>query len=290
MDQTQNDTTPNSRPQTQVAWAAEPGLLPAVDADGKPLPSAPSLSVFFPFYNDGGTAASMVLTALETCARLTPDYEVIAINDASPDYTADVLNDLATRYPHLRVVQHEQNRGYGGALRSGFAAATKELVFYTDGDAQYDPRELVALWARMNPRVDWVQGYKIARHDPLFRIILGKVYHYGVKLLFGLRVRDTDCDFRLIRKSALDRITLESTSGTICVELVKKLQDSGARVAEVPVHHYHRVHGTSQFFNFPRLWRTATQLLALWWKLVVQGESRRTVRGRASRSNSRRTK
>ncbi|MDQ2807321.1 MAG: glycosyltransferase family 2 protein [Chloroflexota bacterium] len=290
MDQTPNETTQPSRPQTEVAWAAEPGLLPAVDAAGKPLKSAPSLSVFFPFYNDGGTAASMVLTALETCARLTPDYEVIAVNDASPDYTAEVLNDLATRYPHLRVVQHAQNRGYGGALRSGFAAATKDLVFYTDGDAQYDPREMVALWARMNPRVDWVQGYKIARHDPLFRIIIGKVYHYGVKLLFGLRVRDTDCDFRMIRKSALERITLESTSGTICVELVKKLQDSGARVAEVPVHHYHRVHGTSQFFNFPRLWRTATQLLALWWKLVVQGESRRTVKGRAAQPPVRRAK
>lgn len=290
MDQTHNATAQPNRRQTQVAWAEEPGLLPAVDAGGRPLPSAPSLSVFFPFYNDGGTAASMVLTALETCARLTPDYEVIAVNDASPDYTAEVLNDLATRYPHLRVVQHEQNRGYGGALRSGFAAATKDLVFYTDGDAQYDPREMVALWARMNPRVDWVQGYKIARHDPLFRIIIGKVYHYGVKLLFGLRVRDTDCDFRMIRKSALERITLESTSGTICVELVKKLQDSGARVAEVPVHHYHRVHGTSQFFNFPRLWRTATQLLALWWKLVVQGESRRTVKGRAAQPPARRAK
>src|SRR5437870_4874145 len=82
-------------------------------------------------------------------------------------------------------------------------------------DAQYDPREMVALWARMAPKVDWVQGYKIARNDPLFRIIIGKVYHWGVKLLFGLRVRDTDCDFRMIRKRALDRISLESTSGTI---------------------------------------------------------------------------
>ena len=260
-----------------MPWAQEPGLLPAVDASGKPLATAPSISVFFPAYNDGGTIASMVLEALSTCARLTNDYEVIVVDDASPDYTPELLDSLAAQYPHLRVIHHQQNAGYGGALRSGFQAASKELVFYTDGDAQYDPRELVALLAKMSPRVDWVQGYKIERHDPLFRIIIGKVYHWTVKLLFGLKIRDTDCDFRLIRKSALQRIQLESTSGTICVELVKKLQDSGARVAQVPVHHYHRVHGPSQFFNFPRLWRTGTQLLQLWWKLVVQAERRRPV-------------
>jgi glycosyltransferase involved in cell wall biosynthesis len=283
MEQSEKEKGANGWNAAAVPWGEQPGLLPRVDAQGRPLPDAPGLSVFFPFYNDGGTAASMIITALETCARLTNDYEVIAVNDASQDYTAEVLNALAAQYPRLRVVHHEQNRGYGGALQSGFKAASKELVFYTDGDAQYDPREMVALWARMAPKVDWVQGYKIARNDPLFRIIIGKVYHWGVKLLFSLHVRDTDCDFRMIRKSALDRITLESTSGTICVELVKKLQDSGARVAEVPVHHYHRTYGRSQFFNFPRLWRTAVQLLQLWWKLVGQGQSRRAGKRGAAR-------
>ena len=269
--------TAGQRAHAPVPWAEHPGLLPAVDAAGRPLATAPSISVFFPNYNDGGTIASMVLEALRTCARMTNDYEVIVIDDASTDYSPELLDDLAAQYDHLRVIHHKQNADYGGALRSGFAAAGKELVFYTDGDAQYDPRELVALMARLTPRVDWVQGYKIERNDPIFRIVIGKVYHWTVKFLFGLRVRDTDCDFRLIRKTALDRIRLESTSGVICVELVKKLQDSGARFAEVPVHHYHRVHGRSQFFNFPRLWRVGTQLLRLWWKLVVQGESRRAA-------------
>jgi glycosyltransferase involved in cell wall biosynthesis len=268
------ETKANTRAAAAVPWAEQPGILPAVDEAGKPLPTAPGISVFFPAYNDGGTIASMVLEALRTCARVTNDYEVIVIDDASTDYTPEILDDLAAQNPHVRVIHHKQNAGYGGALRSGFQAASKELVFYTDGDAQYDPRELVVLLSRMGPRVDIVQGYKIERHDPIFRIVIGRVYHWGVKILFGLRVRDTDCDFRLIRKSALDRIELESTSGTICVELVKKLQDSGARFAQVPVHHYHRVHGRSQFFNFPRLWRTATQLLQLWWKLVVQGDKR----------------
>lgn len=266
-------------PAASVAWAETPALRVLGQRD-QPAPDAPSISVFFPAYNDGGTIASMVLEALRTCARLTDDYEVIIGDDASTDYTAEVLDDLAAHYPQVRVLHHPRNLGYGGNVRSGFAAATKELVFYTDGDAQYDPRELALLYPNMTPYVDIVQGYKIARNDPLVRIVIGKIYHWTVKLLFGLRVRDTDCDFRLIRKSALDRFVLKSTSGTICVELVKKLQDTGARFAEVPVHHYHRVYGRSQFFNFPRLWRTGVQLLGLWGELVVQRRHLRKARRR----------
>ncbi|MBF6613208.1 MAG: glycosyltransferase family 2 protein [Chloroflexi bacterium] len=229
----------------------------------------PGISVFFPAYNDAGTIASMVLAALHTCARLTDDYEVIVVNDGSTDYTAEVLSDIASRYERLRIITHTQNRGYGGALRTGFKSASKELIFYTDGDAQYDAHELAMLLPAMRPEVDIVQGYKIARHDPLFRIVIGKVYHWMVRFAFGLHVRDTDCDFRLIRKSALDRIELRSTTGSITVELVKKLQASGAVFAEVPVRHYHRAYGRSQFFNFKRLWETAKQLSRLWIDLVL---------------------
>src|SRR5438034_10534635 len=229
----------------------------------------PSISAFFPAYNDAGTIASMVLAALHTCASLTDDYEVIVVNDGSTDYTGEVLADIASRYEHVRVITHPANRGYGGALRTGFKTASKELVFYTDGDAQYDAHELAMLLPAMRPTVDIVQGYKIARHDPIFRIVIGKIYHWIVTLSFGLRVRDTDCDFRLIRKAALDRIELKSDTGTICVELVKKLQESGAVFAEVPVHHYHRAYGRSQFFNFPRLWATGVNLLKLWVELAL---------------------
>ncbi|MEO6456818.1 MAG: glycosyltransferase family 2 protein [Chloroflexia bacterium] len=230
----------------------------------------PSISVFFPAYNDAGTIASMVLAALRTCAQLTDDYEVIVVNDGSTDYTAEVLEDIASKYERVRVVTHKKNRGYGGALKTGFKTASKELVFYTDGDAQYDAHELAILAPAMRPNVDIVQGYKIARHDPLFRIIIGRIYHLIVKITFGLPVRDTDCDFRLIRKSALERFTLKSNTGTIPVELVKKLHDSGAVFAEVPVHHYHRAYGRSQFFNFKRLWATGMQLLQLWIDLVLR--------------------
>ncbi len=230
-------------------------------------PSQLSISAFFPAYNDGGTIPSMVLTALLTLRSLTDDYEVIVVNDGSTDYTAEVLEEMAARYPELRVIHHEQNKGYGGALRTGFSSATKDLVFYTDGDAQYDPHELADLYEAWSDQVDLVNGYKISRSDALHRTIIGRVYHWTVKLAFGLQVRDVDCDFRLMRRSIFDKVHLESTSGVICVELMKKVQDAGFRVREVPVHHYHRAYGRSQFFNFRRIWRTGKQLWALWWEL-----------------------
>lgn len=244
------------------------------------MTSRPSISAFFPAYNDAGTIGSLVIAVSNTLAQLTDDYEVIVVNDGSQDYTAEVLDDLATRLPHLRVIHHQRNRGYGGALRTGFSSATKELVFYTDGDAQYDPRELALLVPALTHEVDVVNGYKIDRSDPLHRKIIGRVYHHTVKLLFGFKLRDVDCDFRLIRRKVFDVVDLESDSGTICLELVKKVQDAGFRFAEVPVHHYHRVYGKSQFFNFKRIWRTLVQLIQLWWKLVIKGEHRRSIAAR----------
>jgi glycosyltransferase involved in cell wall biosynthesis len=225
------------------------------------------ISVFFPAYNDGGTIASMVLSAILVVQSLTDDYEVIVVNDGSSDYTKDILDELASRYEAVRVIHHEKNRGYGGALRTGFASASKGFVFYTDGDAQYDVRDLPALWGQMRDGVDMVQGYKISRSDPLHRVLIGRIYHWMAKLAFGLRLRDVDCDFRLLRRSIFDRVRLESDSGVICVEMMKKIQDGGFEITEVPVHHYHRAYGRSQFFNFRRIFRVGLDLLKLWWQL-----------------------
>lgn len=227
------------------------------------------LTVFFPAYNDSGTIASLVIAAVQTARRLTPDFEVLVINDGSVDATAAVADELARLYPEVRVIHHPKNRGYGGALQSGFAHATKEVIFYTDGDAQYDPREMVRLWERFGDDVDLVNGYKISRSDPLHRIIIGRVYHHTVKRLFGLRMRDVDCDFRLMRRAIFDRVTLEKTSGVICLEMMTKIHQAGFRIAEVPVHHYHRAYGKSQFFNVRRVWRTAVDVIRLWLQLVV---------------------
>jgi glycosyltransferase involved in cell wall biosynthesis len=230
------------------------------------------LSVFFPAYNDSGTIASLVITALRSARELTPDFEVIVVNDGSADKTAEILDELARTYPEVRVVHHERNRGYGGALRTGFATATRDLVFYTDGDAQYDPAEMALLWRRFDDTVDVVNGYKISRSDPVHRIVIGRVYHHTVKVLFGLGVRDVDCDFRMIRRSVFDKVRLEKNSGVICLEMMKKITDAGFRIAEVPVHHYHRAYGKSQFFNFRRLFRTGVDVFKLWFALVVRRE------------------
>ncbi len=231
----------------------------------------PGLSVFFPAYNDSGTIASLVIRAVQVAGALTSDFEVIVIDDGSRDSTPLILDELAQRFPgQVRVVRHAVNRGYGGALRSGFAHATKDLVFYTDGDGQYDPSEMTVLWDQLLPEVDWVNGYKISRSDPWHRIVIGRTYHHVVRLLFGLRVRDVDCDFRLMRRRIFDVVRLEKDSGVICLEMMKKFQDAGFTVAEVPVHHYHRTHGRSQFFNFRRIFTTGVDVLRLWWVLVVR--------------------
>jgi len=214
----------------------------------------------------------MVIRAVKAASELTPDFEIIVVDDGSGDGTAEIADELARTYPQVRAVHHPTNRDYGAALRTGFRSATKELIFYTDGDAQYDPAELSVLWAKMTPDADLVNGYKISRSDPLHRIIIGRVYHHIVSLLFGIKLRDVDCDFRLMRRTIFDRINLGKTSGIICVEMMKKVQDAGFRIVEVPVHHYHRTYGKSQFFNYRRLFRTGRDLFALWYALVVRHE------------------
>src|SRR5665647_367430 len=242
----------------------------------------PSISAFFPAYNDAGTIPSMVIATDMTLRSICDDYEIVVVNDGSADHTAAVLEELSRSYPRLKVVTHVKNRGYGGALRSGFASASKELVFYTDGDAQYDPRELVLLLDAMRPEVDWVNGYKVKRSDPLNRIIIGKLYHWTVRTAFGLKVRDVDCDFRLFRRSVFDKVRLERDSGVICVEMMKKVQDAGFNIAQVPVSHFHRAYGVSQFFNFPRVFRVGLDLIALWRELVLgKGMSQGQAEARA---------
>jgi glycosyltransferase involved in cell wall biosynthesis len=250
------------------------GLFPMSHARS---PRPPSLTFFFPAYNDGGTIASLVIRAVQVADRLTPDFEVIVVNDGSSDDTAAIADELARTYPRVRVIHHPRNRGYGGALRTGFAAAAKELIAYTDGDAQYDPSELEVLWKRLTPEADMVTGYKISRSDPWHRILIGRIYHHTVKLLFRLRVRDVDCDFRLMRREIFDRVRLERDTGVICLEMMRKIQDAGFRVLEVPVHHYHRTHGRSQFFNVRRVFWTGVDVLKLWIQLVILGRGRQST-------------
>jgi glycosyltransferase involved in cell wall biosynthesis len=228
-----------------------------------------SVSVFFPAYNDAPSLPALIAKAFDVLEASGRDYEVIVVNDGSRDRTAEVLDELRARYgPRLRVVTHAVNRGYGGALRSGFAAATKDLVFYTDGDGQYDVGELPKLLAAMSPDVGLVNGYKLERNDPRHRILIGYLYNKFARFVFGIRIRDVDCDFRLVRRDLVEQVHLTATSGVICVELVRKLELTGCNVVEIGVHHYPRLHGRSQFFRVKSLATTFYQLCRLWLKIV----------------------
>ncbi len=228
------------------------------------------LTVFFPAYNDALSLPPLLEATFATLTQHVQDFEVVVVNDGSHDNTGEVLADLARKYsPHLRILTHPQNRGYGGAIRSGFEAATKEFVFYTDGDGQYDPREMVKLLEAMAPDVGLVNGFKTQRQDPWHRIAIGFLYNKFARFLFRIRIRDIDCDFRLVRKSIVDNVGLTCTSGTVCVELVRKIEMLAPRVVEVPVNHYPRLHGRSQFFRLKSLATTFVQLLRLYDQLVL---------------------
>ncbi|MEZ5353460.1 MAG: glycosyltransferase family 2 protein [Bryobacteraceae bacterium] len=229
------------------------------------------LSVFFPAYNDSPSLPGLVVKTFEVLESTVRDFEVIVVNDGSEDDTAAVLQQLEAQLgERLRVVTHPENLGYGRALRTGFASASKEFVFYTDGDGQYDVGELPKLFAAVHPGVGLVNGFKIKRRDPWHRIAIGWMYNKFARFLFRVKLRDIDCDYRLIRRSLLaGGDGLSSTSGTICVELVKKLELSGTQVVEVPVSHYPRWHGRSQFFRMRSLATTFSQLCRLYGRTVV---------------------
>ncbi|MBI4032985.1 MAG: glycosyltransferase family 2 protein [Candidatus Blackburnbacteria bacterium] len=229
----------------------------------------PSISVFFPCYNDEKSIGKLVDDAFTTLRGVTQDYEVIVIDDGSTDKSREVLEKLAKKERSLKLVFHDKNEGYGGALKTGFATASKELVFYTDGDGQYDVKELPVLLSLMTRDVNFVNGIKMPRQDPTIRLVIGNLYALFVRWAFWLPIYDVDCDFRLIRREIVKRLKLKSDSGSICVELIKKAQRAGAKFRQVSVHHYERRFGQSQFFRPGRILRTLLADVGLWLELMV---------------------
>lgn len=229
-----------------------------------------SLSIFFPCYNDENTISGLIDDAYRVGKKMAKDLQVIVIDDGSTDSSRAILKKTKEKYKELKLIFHKRNKGYGGALRSGFKTAKNEFIFYTDGDGQYNVQDLERLIQALTNEVDVVNGKKICRKDSFLRDIIGKAYYLWVKILFKIPIEEIDTDFRLVRKKMLDKIKLKADSGAICVELITKLALAGAKFVEVPIRHYDRKFGSSQFFRLNHIIKTLVDDLNLLWQLKMR--------------------
>jgi glycosyltransferase involved in cell wall biosynthesis len=203
------------------------------------------LSIVLPAHNEESNVGAAIERAAKAASRLCGEYEVIIVDDGSVDTTADVTRAKAEANPHVRLVSHERNRGYGEALHTGFRAATMDLVFFTDADNQFDFEELEK-FLPLSDRVGVVAGYRKVRQDPWRRRFTARVWNLVVRALFYVPVRDIDCAFKLFRRSVLEEIDIESIGAMVNTELMVKLGRSGHGVAEVGVTHYPRTSGKAR--------------------------------------------
>jgi len=206
---------------------------------------AGSLSIFFPAFNEEGIIERTVRDAVAAAQRDVSDFEVIVVDDGSEDATADIVSALAAKDPRVRLVRHEVNRGYGAALRTGFASATKDFVFFSDADGQFHLDELPAT-LELAHGAPVVAGYRIKRSDPWHRLVIARTYRLVIWTMFGLRIRDIDCAWKLFRRETLGAVELESNGAFISSELLIKLGRAGVPIKEIGVHHYPRTTGVSK--------------------------------------------
>lgn len=236
--------------------------------------SRPTLTFFFPAYNEEANIERTVSSALEQLAPLVPSLEVVAIDDGSTDRTPQLADALAAADSRVRVV-HQRNRGYGGALKAGFENARGELIAFSDGDLQFDLSEMSRLLDRLadpSAPVEVVIGYRIKRRDPFRRIFIAKTYNLIVSVLFGLRVRDIDCAMKLFRRDVFDRLRLDAEGPFLSAELLIKLGARGVRMDQVGVTHYPRVAGENTGASFRKILRTFRDIFRLRWALWTNRE------------------
>lgn len=234
-------------------------------------PRRPRLTFFFPAYNEEENVAETVRRALDEIGPLVDgSIEVLVVDDGSTDRTPQLADALAADDARVRV-HHQPNRGYGGALRAGFANASGELIGFSDGDLQFDLREFSRLLDRLDDPakqpVDAVIGYRLKRRDPPHRIFIAKTYNFIASIVFGLRVRDIDCAMKLFRREVFDGLPLTTDSPFLSAELLIKLRARGERIAQVGVTHYPRAAGTNTGASFRKILRTFRDIARLRWAL-----------------------
>jgi glycosyltransferase involved in cell wall biosynthesis len=239
--------------------------------------SAPRLSgltVFLPSHNEEGNVERVVRSFCASLPEVANQYEVIVVDDGSRDRTGQIADRLAAENPHVKVVHHQVNRGYGGAVISGIRAASQPYVLLCDGDGQFDPADVKRLAARIGDH-DVVVGHRTHRADSMMRSLNGKAWTTLVRILFGFGITDIDCGFKLFRRDILDGIELHSKGALISTELMARVVGRGARVCQVEVNHLPRMTGEQSGANFKVIARAFRELFKLYGELKTAGKDPR---------------
>ncbi len=232
------------------------------DQGSRPNRRGRSISVFFPCHNEEGNVAATVEKARGVLAGLTDDYEIIIVDDGSRDGTGRVADEMAEKFDQVKAIHHETNLGYGAALQSGFRAACKELVFYTDGDSQFDIAELADI-IDLAEQYDIVSCFRLNRQDNLLRRFNAYCWTRLICLLFGLKLRDIDCAFKLFKREIFDNIEMKSTGALIDAEILARAGRKGYTIVQKGVHHYPRCAGESSGANPAVIFRAFRELAKL---------------------------
>lgn len=234
------------------------------------------LSVFFPAYHEEDNIGKVTEQAVSVLEELGCDYEVIIVNDGSLDRTGEVADELAWRYPGVRVIHHERNRGYGAALKTGFTSAKHEYIFYTDGDNQFDVRELKKFIVMLQFS-DLVIGFRNRKRYSFYQKVTSFTYNLVLQTLFDLPYRDVDCAFKLIPKSLIDRVSLDSVNAFIDAELLIKAQQLDYSLTEVGVSHYPRETGSSRGATVDVVLGTMREMARFYMQVRAEDQKRTPI-------------
>ncbi len=212
-----------------------------------------NVSVFLPFHNEEGNIREAIENVLKALSEMPEiqEYEVIIVNDGSTDKTKEIAEELVREHPRVRLVNHETNEGYGSAVMTGVRTSRYEYIFFTDGDLQFDVREIKKLlqWV---PEYSVVIGYREQRNDSQVRLLNAFMWNLFIRIIFGLKVKDIDCAFKLIKRSLVVDLPMISGGAMFSAELLSRLKRSGERFKEVAVTHMPRTRGSSSGSN-PRV-------------------------------------
>ena len=228
------------------------------------------LSLVLPAHNEADNIEAVVARGMSVLPKVVADFEIIIVNDGSSDETPAIIKGLAASNERVRDVHHDVNRGYGAALTSGFAAASGDLIMFMDADRQFDIADITALVPYI-PHYDIVAGYRINRQDPLYRKTYGKLFGIVVWVLFGLRMRDVDCAFKIYRADLLKNLKLTAPGALINTEMLARSRRGGATVAQVGVRHYPRLAGQSSGGSPKVVLRAIGETVSLWMELRKEG-------------------